>query len=89
MDDLGHALGAVTIFEDNQGCIALSENPVFHKRTKHIDVRYHFIRERVANGEIKLTYIPTEHQLADLMTKALAKPRTIILRNAIMGCADT
>jgi hypothetical protein len=73
------------IFEDNQGCIALSENPIFHKRTKHIDIRYHFIRERVASGEIELKYVATEHQLADLLTKALPSARTIILRNIIMG----
>ena len=59
------------IFEDNQGCIALSANPVFHKRTKHIDIRYHFIRERVASGEVELRYVPTAEQLADLLTKGL------------------
>ena len=76
---------ATTIFEDNQGCIALSGNPIFHKRTKHIDIRYHFIRERIVSKEVELKYIPTKNQLADLLTKGLQKPRTIELRNYIMG----
>ena len=63
------------IFEDNQGAIALAYNPVFHKRSKHIDVRYHFVRERVASGEVELLYVATEHQLADLLTKPLPAPR--------------
>ena len=73
------------IFEDNQGCIALSDNPVFHKRTKHIDIRYHFIRERVASGEVELKYVATEHQLADLLTKGLPKPKVIAMRKPILG----
>jgi hypothetical protein len=53
---------ATTIFEDNQGCIALSGNPIFHKRTKHIDIRYHFIRERIVSKEVELKYIPTNNK---------------------------
>ena len=86
MGDLGYKQDRATvIYEDNQGCIALSANPVFRKRTKHIDIRYHFIRERVTSGEVELRYIPTEEQLADLLTKGLPKPRTIMLRDRIMG----
>lgn len=73
------------IYEDNQGCIALSENPVLHKRTKHIDIRYHFTREKVESGEVVLEYIPTEHQLADLLTKALLRHRVTSLRDQVMG----
>lgn len=84
--DLGHEQEEpTTIYEDNAGCIALSENPVFHKRSKHIDIKYHFIRERVASNEIKVQYVPTEDQLADLLTKGLSKQRTLKLSNAIMG----
>ncbi len=87
LEDLGFKQDQATVvFEDNQGCIALSDNPVFHKRTKHIDIKYHFVRERVVSGEIKLKYVTTEHQLADLLTKGLAGPRTVMLRNRIMGC---
>ena len=72
LDDLGFQQDQPTkIYEDNQGCIAMSNNPVMLKRTKHIDVRYHFIREKVENGDVVLKYIPTEDQLADAaFTKA-------------------
>jgi hypothetical protein len=56
---------------DNQSAIALCKNPVFHNRSKHIDVRYHFLREWVEKREIVISYLATENQLADLLTKAL------------------
>ena len=61
----------ITLHEDNQAAIALSKNPQFHDRTKHIQVKYHWIREQISNGTFKLTYINTKNQLADLLTKAL------------------
>ena len=73
------------IFEDNQGCIALSENPVHHKRTKHIDIRFHYTRDLVACGVIILKYISTADQLADLLTKALPAPRTQGLARRVLG----
>ena len=60
---------------DNIGATSLSQNPVFHQRTKHIDIDTHFIREKVASGEIDTRYVPTEHQVADIFTKAFAKAR--------------
>ena len=83
--DLGCNKGPSIIYEDNQGSIALSENPVHHKRTKHIDIKYHFVREKVDNKEVILKYIPTEHQLADLLTKALPNQRMSILRKRVLG----
>jgi hypothetical protein len=77
--------GPTMIYEDNQGAIALSENPVHHQRTKHIDIRYHFVRERVESNEVKLVYVPTEDQLADLLTKPLSKHRVIKLRERVLG----
>lgn len=62
---------AATIFEDNQSCIAIANDPKEHKRMKHVDVKFHFIRESIANGEFKLEYIPTGEQTADIMTKGL------------------
>ena len=62
---------SITIHEDNQAAIALTKNPQFHDRTKHIQVKYHWIREQVSNGNFKLTYVDTKNQLADLFTKAL------------------
>ena len=64
---------------DNQGAIALANNPEYHVRTKHIDIQYHFIRECVQDGKIDLQYCPTEDMLADGMTKALARDRHLDL----------
>ena len=64
-----------TIYEDNQGAIALANNPEYHARTKHIDIQYHFVRECVENGDIKLEYCPTADMVADALTKALPKER--------------
>ncbi|GJZ99939.1 retrovirus-related pol polyprotein from transposon TNT 1-94 [Tanacetum coccineum] len=61
----------VPIFCDNISAIAISNNPVLHSRTKHIDIRYHFIRNHILKGDIKLHFIPTQYQLADIFTKPL------------------
>ncbi|GKE99182.1 hypothetical protein Tco_0022533 [Tanacetum coccineum] len=64
----------VPIFCDNTSAIAISNNPVLHSRTKHIDIRYHFIRDHILKGDIELHFIPTEYQLADIFTKPLNEP---------------
>ena len=61
------------IFCDNNSAIALSKNQLFHKRSKHIDTRYHFIRELVNNKEISLTFCSSKEQLEDIFTKPLEK----------------
>ncbi|KAK9063785.1 hypothetical protein SSX86_017657 [Deinandra increscens subsp. villosa] len=61
----------VTLYCDNLSSIQLAENPMFHARSKHIEVHYHFIREKVLGGEIDLKYIDTDHQVADMFTKSL------------------
>ena len=58
-----------TLYEDNQGATELSKNPKFHNRRKHIDISYHFIRERVLSKEISVTYCSADNMLADAMTK--------------------
>jgi hypothetical protein len=65
----------VKIYQDNQGAIALAKNPIFHQRTKHIDIKYHFVREKVESGEVELVYVPTVMMQADFMTKNLPKPK--------------
>ena len=71
------------IFEDNQSAIDLSYNPIHHKRTKHINVRFHSIREKIQEGVIQVKHISTDLQLADLLTKPLSKIRFNKLMNAI------
>lgn len=63
----------VIIYCDNLGAQALMKNPVHHSRTKHIDIKYHFVRERYENGEINVKYTPTEDIYADILTKSLVK----------------
>ena len=62
------------IFSDNQGAIKLVNNPVLHQRTKHIDIKYHFIRDEKAKGVLNINYISTSQQPADALTKALCFP---------------
>lgn len=89
LKDLGfEQRGATPIKEDNQACIALSKNKVTSKRTKHIDVRYHFTRERVESGEVVLEYVPSAEQLADLLTKALERVKVERLRARVLGHDD-
>ena len=61
----------IEMHSDNQGAIALSKDDRFHQRTKHINIRYHFIRQHIENGNITLVYCPTENMTADILTKAL------------------
>ncbi len=67
--------GCVTIYEDNDAVIKLSKEPKINKRTKHISVRYHWIREKIAQGIFKLQYLNTKSQLADIMTKVPPGPQ--------------
>jgi hypothetical protein len=74
---------SILVLEDNQGSIALAKNPEFHKRTKHIDIRYHFVREKVESGQVALQYCPTQDMLADIMTKPIAAPQFAALRTKL------
>ncbi|GJX63801.1 hypothetical protein Tco_0296701 [Tanacetum coccineum] len=64
----------VPIFCGNTSAIAILNNPVLHSRTKHIDIRYHFIRDHILKGDIELHFIPTQYQLADIFTNPLDEP---------------
>ena len=59
---------------DNQGAIALTKNPQYHARTKHIDIQYHFLRQHIESGSVELTYTPTHGIVADIFTKPLPRP---------------
>ncbi|GJR56277.1 retrovirus-related pol polyprotein from transposon TNT 1-94 [Tanacetum coccineum] len=71
LTDYGFHFDKIPMYYDSKAAIAISCNPVHHSRTKHIDVRYHFIKEQAKKGIVKLFFVGTEYQLADLFTKAL------------------
>ncbi|KAE8975293.1 hypothetical protein PF005_g25705 [Phytophthora fragariae] len=72
---------ATTIWGDNQGAIALAQNAGYHARTKHVDIRHHFIRENVERGTVKVEYGDNKNQLADILTKALGTKTLKFLRD--------
>ena len=67
--------GPICINCDNQSCIALAKNPEHHARTKHIDIQYHFIREKVEERTVKLEFCPTQEMVAEVLTKALPREK--------------
>ena len=69
------------LYVDNQSAIRLIKNPELHKRSKHIDIKYHFIREKYLEQFFECEYIPTDSQLADIFTKPLNKQKFQLLRN--------
>jgi hypothetical protein len=72
------------VLTDNQAALTIGTNDTYHERTKHIDIKYHFIRESVKNKEIDLKWIPTKNQLADIFTKAVSSGQFIALRSCVM-----
>ena len=70
----------ITILEDNQSTIAMTHNPQFHGRSKHIDIKCHFVRDHVNNGNIRLVYCPSGDMTADMLTKGLSRENFCKLR---------
>ena len=66
-------MDATCIYCDNQSCIKLSENPVFHDKSKHIKIKYQCIHDMVEKGVVKLQYVATDEQVTDVLTKSLSK----------------
>ncbi|KAJ9557295.1 hypothetical protein OSB04_011909 [Centaurea solstitialis] len=85
LQDYDIQLSKIPIYCDNTSAIAIANNPVLHPKTKHIEVRYHFIRDHVMNGDIELHFVPTEYQLADLFTKPLDVTR-FNMSSVNLGC---
>ncbi|GJX78844.1 retrotransposon protein, putative, unclassified [Tanacetum coccineum] len=73
--DYGFKFNKIPLYCDNKSAIALCYNNVQHSRAKHIDIRYHFIKEQVENGIVELYFVRTEYQLADIFTKSLPQER--------------
>ena len=73
------------VFEDNQGALQLSKNPVSNSNSKHIDVRHHFLRELIRQGDISVNHVPSEYQYADILTKGLAFDLFAIHRRFLMN----
>ena len=71
------------IFVDNKSAIALAKNPVFHDRSKHIDIRYHYIRECIARKDVQVEYVKSQDQIADIFTKPLKFEDFVRLRNLL------
>ena len=84
----GMTLGPCAVFEDNQACIKMASNPRGWKRTKHIDVRYHFVRDLVDQQKIILEYIRTQDQCADLLTKPMGGHKFKKFRDMLLGLLD-
>lgn len=68
---------------DNASVIKLAKNSSFYKRSKHIDVRTHFVRERIQNGELKIEHVPSENQVADILTKPIPRVQFQRLRDKL------
>jgi hypothetical protein len=77
--------GTTTIREDNQSCIAYSHNALVSEKTKHIDLKYHFLKDRMQHGTIKLRYLSTSDMVADMLTKQLPGFALVKHRSAILG----
>ncbi|GKD40860.1 hypothetical protein Tco_1261067 [Tanacetum coccineum] len=75
LTDYGFTFNKIPLYCDNKSVIALYCNSVQHSRAKHIDVRYHFIKEQVKNGIVELYFVRTEYQLADIFTKLFLRER--------------
>ena len=83
-----HSMEPTVIHHDYHSCIKLSENLVFHDRSKHIKIRYHHVADCVQKGIMKLPYIPTKEQTIDILTKALAISSFVHFRDKLVVVQD-
>ena len=81
--DYGLILDHIPIRCDNTRAINLSKNPILHSRTKHIEIRHHFLRDRVQKGDCVLEFVDTKNQLADIFTKPLPKETFFAIRRKL------
>jgi hypothetical protein len=81
--DYGYKLSKVPLLYDTESAIRMADNPVEHSHTKHIDIRYHFLRHHQQRGDIEIAYVSTKVQLADIFTKPLDEKTFSKLRNEL------
>jgi hypothetical protein len=74
------------LYSDNQGAIALARNKKYHARSKHINIRYHFIHQVLERDDINITYVPTKQNIADIFTKALPSSKFNHFQNLLGLC---
>jgi hypothetical protein len=76
-------LDLAVIYCDNQSCVKLSKNPMFHDRSKHIEIKYYFLRDKVHKGEVVLHYISTDEETADILAKPFSNIKFAYLREKL------
>ena len=86
LQDYGLNYDRVPVFIDNMSAISIAKNPVLHSRTKHIDIRFHFLRDNHERGHIDLIHVPSERQTADILTKPIEQDTFARLRGELGVC---
>jgi hypothetical protein len=76
-------LEANCIWCDNQICLKLTENPVFHDKSKHIEIKYHYIRDMVQRGVVKLQYVAIDEKIFDVLTKPVSRVKFVYFKDKI------
>jgi hypothetical protein len=83
LKNFGYNLSKIPLLCDNESAICLADNPVEHRRTKHIGIQHHFLRDHQQKGDIHVCYISADHQLADIFTKPLYEKMFCKLRSEL------
>ena len=86
MDCFKNKLDEATLYSDNQSALCVAKNPIASQRIKHIDIKYHYIRDRINAGKIKVEYVPTDNNCADSFTKPLGRIRLDLVKPTLSGC---
>ena len=90
LEDLGiQQKRPIAIGEDNQCCIRLCQNPIMHKRSKHIVTEFHFLRDKTEDGTISIHYVPTDKMATDIFTKSSPVPKVETFRAVLIGTDST
>ena len=84
-DYLNQEIVGVKLGVDNQGAIALLKNPIIKNRSKHVDIKYHFVREKFNSGLVNVEYVPSEENVADVMTKPIFKNQLVKFHRKLFG----